>query len=86
MKLPISWLKDFVDLEGISVIEIAHKLTMAGMEVEDIRFAGLPLPEGCAGERGPSPAGQTMVSPLTPTAYERRSTPMICSTGRPGTT
>ncbi len=45
MKLPISWLKDFVDLTGLSVIDIADKLTMAGMEVEDIRFAGLPLPE-----------------------------------------
>lgn len=45
MKLPISWLKDFVDLSGLTVIEIAHKLTMGGMEVEDIRFAGLPLPE-----------------------------------------
>jgi phenylalanyl-tRNA synthetase beta chain len=45
MKLPISWLKDFVDINGLSVIDIAHKLTMAGMEVEDIRFSGLPLPE-----------------------------------------
>lgn len=45
MKLPISWLKDFVDLSALTVIDIADKLTMAGMEVEDIRFAGLPLPE-----------------------------------------
>lgn len=45
MKLSISWLKDFVDLTGLSVIDVADKLTMAGMEVEDIRFAGLPLPD-----------------------------------------
>ena len=45
MKVPVSWLKDFVDLSGLSVVELAHKLTMAGMEVEEIRFVGLPLPE-----------------------------------------
>lgn len=44
MKIPVSWLKDFVDLNGLEVTDIAYKLTMAGMEVEDIRFAGLPLP------------------------------------------
>jgi phenylalanyl-tRNA synthetase beta chain len=45
MKLPISWLKDFVDLNGLEVVDIARLLTMAGLEVEDILFAGLPLPE-----------------------------------------
>jgi phenylalanyl-tRNA synthetase beta chain len=45
MKVPVSWLKDFVDTSGLSVTDIAQKLTMSGMEVEDIRFAGLPLPE-----------------------------------------
>lgn len=45
MKTPISWLNDFLDLTGLAVVEIAHHLTMAGMEVEDIRFAGLPLPD-----------------------------------------
>jgi phenylalanyl-tRNA synthetase beta chain len=44
MKVPVSWLQDFVDLSGLEVVDIAYKLTMAGMEVEDIRFAGLPLP------------------------------------------
>ncbi len=44
MKIPVSWLKDFVDLTGLEVTDIAYKLTMAGMEVEDITFAGLPLP------------------------------------------
>ena len=45
MKTPISWLKDYVDLDGLSVVEIARHLTMAGLEVEDILFAGLPLPD-----------------------------------------
>jgi phenylalanyl-tRNA synthetase beta chain len=45
VKTPISWLKDFVDLDGLSVVEIARHLTMAGLEVEEICFAGLPLPD-----------------------------------------
>ncbi len=44
MKIPVTWLNDFVDLSGLEVTDIAYKLTMAGMEVEDIHFAGLPLP------------------------------------------
>lgn len=45
MKVPISWLAEFIDLSGLSVVEIARQLTMAGLEVEEIRFVGLPLPE-----------------------------------------
>lgn len=43
MKVPISWLKDFVQIT-IPLEELAHKLTMAGLEVEEIRYVGLPLP------------------------------------------
>lgn len=46
MKIPISWLKDFVNLDGISIEELAHMLTMAGLEVEEIQYVGLPLPTG----------------------------------------
>lgn len=46
MKVPISWLKDFVDLEGVSIEDLAHTLTMAGLEVEEIRYVGLPIPSG----------------------------------------
>lgn len=35
MKVPISWLKEYVDIT-IPVEEVAEKLTMAGFEVEDI--------------------------------------------------
>lgn len=45
MKLPISWLKDYIDLDGLSVEEIARKLTLAGLEVEEIKYAGLPMPD-----------------------------------------
>ena len=45
MKLPVSWLKDFVDISSLQVVELAYMLTMAGMEVESIEFTGLPLPQ-----------------------------------------
>ncbi|HSR21695.1 MAG TPA: phenylalanine--tRNA ligase subunit beta, partial [Anaerolineales bacterium] len=44
MKLPISWLRDFVDLNGLAVEEIARRLTLAGLEVDEINYVGLPLP------------------------------------------
>ena len=43
MKVPISWLKDFVEI-SIPLEELAHQLTMAGLEVEEIRYVGLPMP------------------------------------------
>ena len=45
MRLPISWINEFVDLSGLQVIEIARLLTLAGLEIDDIHFAGLSLPE-----------------------------------------
>lgn len=44
MKAPISWLKDFVDID-LPIAELAHLVTMAGMEVEKIQIIGLPMPE-----------------------------------------
>ncbi len=46
MKAPISWLKDFVNLNGISIEDLAHTLTVAGLEVEEIHYVGLPMPSG----------------------------------------
>ena len=46
MKVPISWLKDYVDIDQIPIEELAHKLTMAGLEVEEIHFIGLQPPSG----------------------------------------
>ncbi len=36
MKISLNWLKDYIDLSGISTTEIADKLTMSGLEVEDV--------------------------------------------------
>ena len=44
MKVPISWLKDFVEIT-IPLPELAQRLTMAGLEVEQIIYIGLPIPE-----------------------------------------
>ena len=34
MKVPLSWLKDFVDI-SLPLEDLAHRLTMAGLEVEE---------------------------------------------------
>ena len=44
MKVPISWLKEYVDID-LPIEELAHKLTMAGLEVEEITYIGLPMPK-----------------------------------------
>ena len=51
MKIPLSWLKDFIDLNGLTAEEIARKLTLAGLEVDEILYAGLPMPVYKEGEK-----------------------------------
>jgi phenylalanyl-tRNA synthetase beta chain len=41
MKIPLSWLQDFVEID-LPFEELAHQLTMAGLEVEEVRLVGLP--------------------------------------------
>jgi len=41
MKVPISWLKDYVELP-IAISDLAQRLTLAGLEVESIEYLGLP--------------------------------------------
>ena len=43
MQVPISWLKDFVDIT-LPLDELAEKLTFAGLEIEDIEYIGVPAP------------------------------------------
>jgi phenylalanyl-tRNA synthetase beta chain len=50
MKIPLSWLKDFINLDGLPVEEIARKLTLAGLEVDEIKYAGIPMPATREGE------------------------------------
>jgi len=45
MKAPLSWIKDYIDVDGLNIEQIAHCLTMVGLEVEGIRLVGLPKPE-----------------------------------------
>lgn len=51
MKVPLSWLKDYVEID-MPLEELAHRLTLAGLEVEEIRYVGLPLPGEKEGETG----------------------------------
>ncbi|MBL8045601.1 MAG: phenylalanine--tRNA ligase subunit beta [Anaerolineales bacterium] len=50
MKIPLSWLKDFVEI-SLTPEELAYKLTFGGMEVEEIEYVGLPQPERKPGEK-----------------------------------
>ena len=44
MKVPLSWIKDFVDI-NLSLNDLAHLMTMIGLEVEEVTLIGLPKPE-----------------------------------------
>ncbi len=44
MKIPISWIKDYVDIT-IPLPQLARLLTMAGLEVEEIHYVGYALPQ-----------------------------------------
>jgi phenylalanyl-tRNA synthetase beta chain len=43
MIIPLSWLKEFVDLSDLSLEDIESKLTMAGLEVDAIEETKLPF-------------------------------------------
>ncbi|MBI5304058.1 MAG: phenylalanine--tRNA ligase subunit beta [Chloroflexi bacterium] len=43
MKLPLSWIRDYVDIT-ISPEALAEKLTFANLEVEQIEYIGVPAP------------------------------------------
>ena len=46
MKAPLSWLKDYIDLEGIGIEELANILTSVGLEVENVLLVGVEKPAG----------------------------------------
>lgn len=50
MKLPMSWLSDYTDIEGISPKEYADKLTMTGSKVEGVEYLGAELDKVVAGK------------------------------------
>ncbi len=43
MRVPVSWLKDFVEFD-ISIEELAKVLTASGLEVDEIHYAGWQVP------------------------------------------
>src|SRR5260221_11792437 len=45
MKVPLSWLRDFVEIT-LTPEALADKLTFAGLEVEDIEYVGLAPSDG----------------------------------------
>jgi len=64
MKVPLNWLRDYVDLSGIAVPQLVERLTLAGLEVAAVRSVGLPVPEGVrakASEAGPVWAPEKVV-------------------------
>ncbi|NDJ86754.1 MAG: phenylalanine--tRNA ligase subunit beta [Chloroflexi bacterium] len=43
MKVPVSWLKEFVDIPAsVTVEELSERLTIAGLEVAKIHYIGIP--------------------------------------------
>lgn len=44
MKVPLSWLKEYVSLDGIAPQELAERLTLAGLEVASIDYIGVEGP------------------------------------------
>src|SRR5437762_7270051 len=55
MKIPLTWLREYVDLT-LPVPQLVERLTLAGLEVGRVRVIGLPTPEGLhvkAEEQGP---------------------------------
>ncbi|MBC8506150.1 MAG: phenylalanine--tRNA ligase subunit beta [Anaerolineales bacterium] len=45
MKVPLSWIKEYVDID-LPIEDLVRRLTLAGLEVEEIQYVGYPLPEG----------------------------------------
>ncbi|MBL8092724.1 MAG: phenylalanine--tRNA ligase subunit beta [Anaerolineales bacterium] len=50
MRVPISWLRDYVDID-LTPEQLAYTLTFGGLEVEEIEYVGKPMPKRAAGEK-----------------------------------
>ena len=50
MKLPLSWLKDYTNLDGVSPKEFDAKMTMSGSKVECIDYLGEEISNVVTGE------------------------------------
>lgn len=45
MKIPLNWLREYVGL-NLTEAQLIERLTLAGLEVSDVRVYGRPIPEG----------------------------------------
>jgi phenylalanyl-tRNA synthetase beta chain len=68
MKVPVSWLKELVDIQ-LPIEQLAQHITLAGLEVEGIRYVGLPLPAGPV--EGHTGEGRAVQSNITGLAWDR---------------
>ena len=50
MKLPMSWLSDYMDATGITPKKYADRLTMTGSKVEGVEYLGKELDKVVAGK------------------------------------
>ena len=48
MKLPVSWLADYIDISDLSVKELADRITFAGIEIEGVEEVGVDFTGICA--------------------------------------
>jgi len=46
MKLPLTCLKDYVDVDDLEIEALAKVMTLVGLEVEEIRLVGMSMPPG----------------------------------------
>ncbi len=46
MKIPLTWLKDYVNLDDMDIESLAKVMTMVGLEVDEIRLVGMMMPPG----------------------------------------
>ncbi len=67
MKVPLSWLKDFVDID-LPLLDLASTLTMVGLEVDELQVIGLPMPvvqQAPSGERAQANRRRVKLSGLS---------------------
>ena len=46
MKAPLSWIKEYVDIDDLSLEEICKIMTGVGLEIDGVTLVGLPIPPG----------------------------------------
>ena len=46
MKAPLSWIKDYVDIDDLSLEEVCKIMTDIGLEIDGVQLVGMALPPG----------------------------------------